>query len=131
MNVKRKKILQLVNDFGCLGSSVPVWALTSVSGAPLVAMCGLLMPWLSVWGSRGVQAASAVVVCILGCPMACKIFLDQGSNLSPLHWQVDALPLDHWETPKGRNYGFYFTLFLKLFFIEIMLLCNIVLVSTV
>lgn len=41
----------------------------------------------------------------------------------PYTWQVDALPLDHWETLQGRNYGFQFTLFLKLFFfIEIMLL---------
>ena len=76
------------------------------------------------------QAASAVVACMLGCPMACEIFLDQGSNLCPLHWQADALPLDHLETPKGRNYGFYFMLFFKLFFIA-MLHCNIVLDSTV
>ena len=27
--------------------------------------------------------------------MACGIFLDQGSNLCPKHWQVDSRPLAH------------------------------------
>ena len=31
----------------------------------------------------------------LGCPKACRIFPDRGSNLCPLHWQEDSLPLDH------------------------------------
>ena len=31
--------------------------------------------------------------------MACGIFPDQGSNLCPLHWQVDSLPLDHQGNP--------------------------------
>ena len=29
----------------------------------------------------------------LSCPLACGIFLDQGLNLRPLHWQADSLPL--------------------------------------
>ena len=29
----------------------------------------------------------------LSCPAACGIFLDQGLNLCPLHWQVDSQPL--------------------------------------
>ena len=29
------------------------------------------------------------------CPLACEIFLDQGSNLCPLHWQAEAYPLFH------------------------------------
>ena len=31
----------------------------------------------------------------LSCSQACGIFLDQGSNLCLLHWQVDSLPLIH------------------------------------
>ena len=31
--------------------------------------------------------------------MACGILLDQGSNLCPLHWQVDSLPLNHQGSP--------------------------------
>ena len=30
-----------------------------------------------------------------GCSVACGIFLDQGSNLHPLHWQGDSKPLGH------------------------------------
>ena len=43
---------------------------------------------------RGAQAlgcaASVVVVPGLACFVACGIFLDQGSNLCPMHWQVDS-----------------------------------------
>ena len=39
--------------------------------------CGL---WASVVVARG-----------LTCSAACGIFLDQGSNLCPLHWQADSL----------------------------------------
>ena len=31
----------------------------------------------------------------LGCSTACGIFLDHGSNLCPLCWQVDSYPLNH------------------------------------
>ena len=34
--------------------------------------------------------ASIVVAHGLSCSVACGIFLDQGSNLCPLHWQVDS-----------------------------------------
>ena len=33
---------------------------------------------------------SVVVVHGLSCPVACGIFLDQGLNLWPLHWQADS-----------------------------------------
>ena len=33
------------------------------------------------------------------CSAACGIFLDQGSNLCPLHWQVDSYPLFHQGSP--------------------------------
>ena len=31
----------------------------------------------------------------LSCSAACEIFLEEGSNLCPLHWQLDSYPLDH------------------------------------
>ena len=44
-------------------------------------VCGLQQLW---------HMGSGVVVHGLGCPVACGIFLDQRSNLRPLHWQVDS-----------------------------------------
>ena len=43
------------------------------------------------------QGAQASVVVMLGlsCPVACGIFLDQGSNPYTLHWQADNYPLYH------------------------------------
>ena len=34
--------------------------------------------------------ASVVTMCSLGSPAACGIFMDQGSNLCPMHWQADS-----------------------------------------
>ena len=49
---------------------------------------------LSSFSSCGARAlglaASVVAVHGLGCPEACGILPDQGSNLCPLHWQVDS-----------------------------------------
>ena len=39
------------------------------------------------------SAGSVVVVHTLSCSSACGIFLDQGSNPGPLHWQADSLPI--------------------------------------
>ena len=40
------------------------------------------------------EVASLVVEHWLSCPTACRIFSEQGLNLSPLHWQTtkDDLP---------------------------------------
>ena len=32
----------------------------------------------------------SILACGLSCPTACRIFLDQGSNPCPLHWQVNS-----------------------------------------
>ena len=40
------------------------------------------------WGLE--STGSVVVVHGLSCSTACGIFLDQGSNLCPLHWQSDS-----------------------------------------
>ena len=45
------------------------------------------------------SSGSIVVVHGLSRSAASGIFLDQGSNLCPLHWQVDALPLHHPGSP--------------------------------
>ena len=42
-----------------------------------------------------------VVAHVLGCPVACGIFPDQGLNPCLLHWQADSLPLSHQGSPKG------------------------------
>ena len=42
---------------------------------------------------------SVVVACRLSFPEVSGIFPDQGSNLCPLHWQEDSLPLDHQGSP--------------------------------
>ena len=39
---------------------------------------------------RLLRAGSVVVAHGLSCSVACGIFLDQGSNLCPLHWQADS-----------------------------------------
>ena len=39
----------------------------------------------------------------LSCSLACGIFLDQGSNLCLLHWQVNYLPQSHQGNPQGQK----------------------------
>ena len=54
----------------------------------------------SVVVARGLQSAGSVVVVHgLSCSVACEIFLDQGSNPCPLHWQADSQPLCHQGSP--------------------------------
>ena len=55
-------------------------------------MPGLLIDVDSLVLEHGLQGvwASVVVAHQPSCPMACGISLDQGWNLCPLHWQVDA-----------------------------------------
>ena len=55
-------------------------------------MCGLQQLW---------HAGSVVVVHGLSCSAACGIFLDQGSNPCPLHWQADSQPLHHQGSPRS------------------------------
>ena len=45
------------------------------------------------------ERALVVVVQGLSCPVACGIFLDQRSNLCPLHLQVNSQPLYHQGSP--------------------------------
>ena len=69
-----------------------------IAVASLVAEHGLQARWLqqlrhvgSVVVTRRLQSTGSVVVAHgLSCSAACGTFLDQGSNLCPLHWQVDS-----------------------------------------
>ena len=58
------------------------------------AACGL-----SACGSWLWTAGSVAAVPGLSCSVTCGVFPDQGSNLCPLHWQVDSLPLDRQGSP--------------------------------
>jgi len=49
---------------------------------------------------RGLRHVGSVAVPRrLSCSVACRIFLNQGSNPRPLHWQEDSYPLDHQGSP--------------------------------
>ena len=55
--------------------------------------CGAraLGTWASVVVARGLYSTGSVVVAHgLCCSVVCGIFLDQGLNLCPLHWQADS-----------------------------------------
>ena len=69
----------------------------------------------SCFGARPLWHGGSVVTAhTLSCSQAGGIFLDQGSNPCPLHWQVDSLPLDHLGSPYSAfvknilNYGYIY-----------------------
>ena len=86
------------------------WVFVSVRGLSLVAASGghsssrcaglsLSRPLLlRSTGSR--RAGSVIVAYGPSCSAACGIFLDQGSNPCPLHWQADSQPLHHQGSPR-------------------------------
>ena len=67
----------------------------------------LLLLSTGSWGTQasvvaipGLQSTGSVVVALrLSCSEACGIFLDQGSNLCLLHWQVASYHLSHQGSP--------------------------------
>ena len=61
---------------------------------------------LVVGASRLQSTGIAVVVHGLSCSTVCGISPDQGSNLWPLHWQVDSYPLYHWGSHR-KNFWSY------------------------
>ena len=81
-----------------LGLRCCVRALSSCSEQGLLSRC-------THWGAspaaeHRLQSTGSVVVADgLSCPEACGIFLEQGSNLYPLHWQADSEPLNHQGSP--------------------------------
>ena len=86
------------------------WVFISVRGLSLVAAsgghsssrCAGLSPsqplLLRSTGSR--RAGSVIVAHGPSCSATCGIFLNQGSNPCPLHWQADSQPLHHQGSPR-------------------------------
>ena len=92
-----KKEFEVWFIFGCAGSLL-------LSGfSVVVAHRLLIMPHL-LWST--LKGSGSVVVPGLSCPVACGIFLEQGSNLWPLHWQVDSQPLDHQRSLESEYFLF-------------------------
>ena len=85
----------LLINFGYAGSLLLLHGLSLVVASeayPLVAVCRLLIAMASLVVEHRLWSkwVSVVVANRLSCSSACEIFLDQGSNLCPLHWQVDS-----------------------------------------
>ena len=76
-------------------------------GSSLLWCVGFSRKWLLVL-QRRLQSlpytGSVFVAHGLCCSMACGIFPEQGSNLSPLHWQADSYPT----VPPGKSQQFFF-----------------------
>ena len=81
--------------YGCAGFSLH-------TGVPLTgASSGYSSLWCVgfslrgfCWGAWSLGAGASIVMTHgLSCSEACGIFLYEGSNLSPLHWQAESLPL--------------------------------------
>ena len=67
-----------------------VRAFSSCSQQRLLAGCGARASHYG-WGRAGVLGAPASLVAYrLSCPVACGIFVAQGLNRCPVHWQVDS-----------------------------------------
>ena len=69
----------------------------------LVGMHKLLTVAASFVVDHGLETCGLVGSLRFSCPEACGIFLDQESNLHPLHWQADSSTLDD-----HRSLGFCF-----------------------
>ena len=82
--------------FGCPESSLPHgFFLVAVSGSYSLLQCTSFLLWWLLLCSMGSRHMGSVVAAHgLSCSMACGIFLNQGSNPCPLHWQADSWSLD-------------------------------------
>ena len=112
--------------FGCVGSSLLCAGFLQLQRAGATLLCGVRASHCGSF-SCGAWAlgprASVVVACRLSscgswalecrlsscghglsCSVACGIFLDQGLNPCPLHWQMDAQPLCHQGSPFSEHY---------------------------
>ena len=88
-----KKILRIYLFLAALGLHCCAWAFCSCSerGLLFVAVHGLLTAVASLVAEHRLYSeGSVVVVHGLSCSAARGIFLDQGSNPCPLHWQADS-----------------------------------------
>ena len=80
--------------FGCAGSSLLCMCFSLVlvnGGSSLIAVLELLTVVASLIAEHGLlSTGSRLVAHRLCCFLTCGIFLDQGLNPCPLHWQVDS-----------------------------------------
>ena len=86
-----------------LGVRCYTWAFSSCGKWRLLSSCGAWASHcrgFSCCGAWALECASSVAVAHrLSCPVACGIFLDQGSTLCPMHWQRNSQPVDHQGSP--------------------------------
>ena len=75
-------------------------------GLSLVAVRELLIAVASCCGTRALGSWASVVVHGFNCSMASAVFLEQVSNLCPLHWHADSQPLDHQGSLRSRLFEF-------------------------
>ena len=105
--------------FGCVGSLL-LWGISSSCSAQIphcrgfsccgaqalgcadFSSCGNV---LNSCGSRALDSGSIAVTHRFRCSAACGIFLDQGSNLCLLHWQMDSLSLSLQGRPCPWNFS--------------------------
>ena len=76
----------------------------SERGPLFIAVRGPLTVAASPCGAQALDAQAVVVAHGLSCSASCGIFLDQGSNPCPLHWQADSQPLRHQGSPEKFNF---------------------------
>ena len=89
--------------YGCVGSSFPCEGFLSLRQAGATLHRGARASHyrgLSLWSTASRRTGSVVAAHGPSCSAACGIFLDQGSNPCPLHWQADSHPLRHKGSPR-------------------------------
>ena len=93
------KLLDSLKNYLSIYSAISGLSCTAAWG--LLSSCGVSAP--EHVGSTFAEGHSLVAVCRLSCPVACGIFLEQQSNLYPLHWQVDFLAIG----PPGKPWNLF------------------------
>ena len=80
--------------FDCAGSLLLLWTFSSCRERGSLPSCGAGASHCSGFSCQGAWALQPVGFSSYGtrfsCSIACRVILDQGSNLCPLHWQADS-----------------------------------------
>ena len=71
-------------------------------GYSLVVECGFLPAGLLLLQSEALECVLRSCGTRLSCSTACRVLLNQGSDLHLLHWQVNSLPLIHQGSQRGN-----------------------------
>ena len=92
-------LLNLVYLSGCICLSCYAQASSSCGKGGVYSSLhcmGFLWWWLLLLQNTGSRACGLQWLSMgFSCSVPCGIFLDQGLNSCPLHWQADSHPLDH------------------------------------